>query len=159
VTPGAASLAGGASVQLTVRGAGGSAASWTSSAETAATDNGARLVTAIRVGRAVVPPTLAAEPSRGPSAPIALPAGTGQPVGALIDLDGGLTHTVALASDGSVWTWGSNLLGELGVGIPPIQSQAPQKVGIADVVDIAAGDHFTLALKSDGTVWAWGSNG
>lgn len=159
VTPGSASLAVGESVQLTVSGAGGSAASWTSNAETVATVNDAGLVTAISVGQAVVTATLASEPSRSASATITVTSGSGQPVGALIDLDGGLTHTVALASDGSVWTWGSNLLGELGVGIPPIQSQEPQKVGIADVVDIAAGDHFTLALKSDGTVWAWGSNG
>lgn len=158
VNPSSVSLAIGESAQLTVSGSAGSAVTWTSSAESVATVTGSGLVTGVRSGSAVVTATLATNPARSASATITVTSGSGEQVGAISDMDGGLTHTVALAADGSVWTWGSNLQGQLGIGMPPIQSQEPQKVGITGVVDVAAGDHFTLALKSDGTVWAWGSN-
>ena len=75
----------------------------------------------------------------------------------------GLSHSVALKSDGSVWTWGSNNnsnLGNPGVVGP---SNVPVPVsGLGSgsgVVAIAAGGNFTLALNSDGTIWVWGTNG
>jgi Cys-rich repeat protein/parallel beta-helix repeat protein len=73
----------------------------------------------------------------------------------------GTFHTVALKSDGTLWTWGYNFYGQLGYG--PSGSEAPnplpQKVGSAtNWVAIAAGYYHTVALKSDGTLWAWGPN-
>ena len=74
----------------------------------------------------------------------------------------GLSHSVALKSDGSVWTWGSNNNGNLGNPAIVGPSNVPVPVsGLgsgAGVVAIAAGGNFTLALKSDSTVWAWGNN-
>ncbi len=80
----------------------------------------------------------------------------------------GKSHTLALKSDGTVWTWGYNIYGQLGNGTftnstvyTPIQVS-----GIRGVLSIAAGGNIavdscghSLALKSDGTVWAWGYNG
>lgn len=74
----------------------------------------------------------------------------------------GASHSVALASDGTVWTWGGNLYGQLGNGNTTQQNKAVQVLTMSGpltgVTAIAAGDQFTLALRIDGTVWAWGQN-
>ena len=70
----------------------------------------------------------------------------------------GRAHSLALRADGSVWAWGDNSHGQLGLGHDE-DSETPQLVpGVADVVAIAAGDDHSLALARDGSVWAWGDN-
>src|SRR5215210_7760298 len=67
-------------------------------------------------------------------------------------------HSLALKSDGTVWTWGWNVDGQLGIG-SNIDKTFPVKVpGLTGVIKIAAGTYHVLALKNDGTVWAWGDN-
>ncbi|MDH4163107.1 MAG: RCC1 repeat-containing protein [Nitrospirota bacterium] len=63
--------------------------------------------------------------------------------------------SLALRSDGTVWTWGLAFNGA-GANAAP---QTPAKVaGVGPAAAIAAGhDHF-LVLCRDGTVWAWGKN-
>lgn len=68
-------------------------------------------------------------------------------------------HTVALKSDGTVWTWGWNAGGQLGDGTTIGRTTPVQVKNLTDVVAIAAGQGHTVALKRDGTVWAWGYNG
>lgn len=71
----------------------------------------------------------------------------------------GLQHSVAVRSDGTVWTWGDNTHGQLGNGRRGGGHAAPRMVpGIDTVIAVAAGDRHTLALKKDGTVWSWGNN-
>lgn len=70
-------------------------------------------------------------------------------------------HSVALKKDGTVWTWGSNFSGQLGITSISDESNhpTPTKVKyIGNVSAISAGGSHTVALKKDGTVWAWGSN-
>lgn len=74
-------------------------------------------------------------------------------------------HTVAIKNDGTLWTWGSNLKGELGIGInggnkaTPVQVVGAKGNGfLTDVVAIAGGFQYTVAVKQDGTIWAWGDN-
>jgi len=70
----------------------------------------------------------------------------------------GVNHYAALKSNGTVWTWGQNSLGQLGNGTTT-SSSVPVKVeGLSDIISVAAGQDFTAALKNDGTVWAWGNN-
>jgi RHS repeat-associated protein len=74
-------------------------------------------------------------------------------------LPGWAGHSAALKSDGTVWTWGYNKHGQLGLGTTT-STTTPQKVaGLTGVVAITASGDNTYALKSDGTVWAWGDNG
>jgi uncharacterized repeat protein (TIGR02543 family) len=73
---------------------------------------------------------------------------------------GGELHNVALKSDGTVWTWGSNLTNQLGDGMPAgkaYNSLTPVEVsGLTSVVKLGSRGYHTVAVKSDGTVWAWG---
>lgn len=71
----------------------------------------------------------------------------------------GQVHSLAVTSDGSVWSWGRNTFGQLGTGAAGL-SKSPQLVsGISGTIThVAAGWTHSLALGSDGTVWAWGDN-
>jgi alpha-tubulin suppressor-like RCC1 family protein len=77
----------------------------------------------------------------------------------------GMYHTVALKSDGTLWAWGYNGVGQNGDGTfmerdAPVQVLGPGGVGyLTDIVGISGGNGSTTALKSDGTVWAWGYGG
>ncbi|MZG88400.1 RCC1 repeat-containing protein, partial [Staphylococcus aureus] len=76
----------------------------------------------------------------------------------VIAIAGGVYHTIALKSDGTVWAWGYNGYGQLGDGSTTNRSTPVQVSGLTDVIAIAGGYYHTIALKSDGTVWAWGHN-
>lgn len=66
-------------------------------------------------------------------------------------------HSVALKSDGTVWAWGSNFVGALGISSKNIDNSViPVKMKISDAVAIAAGYAYSMTLKSDGTVWSCG---
>ncbi|NOZ26059.1 MAG: RCC1 repeat-containing protein [Nitrospirae bacterium] len=75
----------------------------------------------------------------------------------------GGSHVLALKADGTVWAWGSNERGQLGVETTetctyhyPCSTTPVQVSGLTDVSAIAAGYDHSVALKSDGTVWTWG---
>lgn len=74
----------------------------------------------------------------------------------------GLEHTLALKADGTLWAWGANDFGQLGIGTvyaPLVATRSPVQVGSDhDWVAVAAGDSCSVALKADGTLWAWGLN-
>ena len=77
----------------------------------------------------------------------------------------GYDHVVALATDGTVWSWGSDESGQLGnrnIAETPQSVNTPKQVHGAlegkNVVSIAAGHAFSLALTSEGKVYAWGNN-
>jgi alpha-tubulin suppressor-like RCC1 family protein len=79
-------------------------------------------------------------------------------------VSGGANHTLILKSDGTVWSFGRNNLGQLGDNTTtnssnPIQVHGPGNVGfLTGIVDIAGGMSHSMALKNDGTVWCWGGN-
>jgi alpha-tubulin suppressor-like RCC1 family protein len=77
-----------------------------------------------------------------------------------VKLSSGLYHSLALASDGSVYAWGYNGYGQLGNG-STITSTIPVQVSIPAGVSfqsIAAGYDHSLAVATDGSVYAWGNN-
>lgn len=77
----------------------------------------------------------------------------------VLQIAAGANHTCALRSGGSVYCWGDNSTGQLGIG-STTSSQSP--VEVADLasfgtVQIAAGANHTCALSSDFKVKCWGS--
>jgi alpha-tubulin suppressor-like RCC1 family protein len=69
------------------------------------------------------------------------------------------THSMALKSDGTVWTWGYNASGQLGIA-STTDKTAPVKISsLSSVSKIAAYGSSSYAIKTDGTAWAWGANG
>ncbi|MBO7743100.1 hypothetical protein I8J29_02755 [Paenibacillus sp. MWE-103] len=82
-----------------------------------------------------------------------------QDLDSVVAISTGSDHSLALKSDGTVWAWGSNYLGQLGIGKEGGVSSSPVQVtNLSSVVAIAAGNNHNLAVKSDGTVWSWGQN-
>jgi len=71
----------------------------------------------------------------------------------------GRCHTGAVKTDGTLWTWGYNGLGELGDSSVVSRSSPSTTAGGGTTwCQIHAGDNHTAALKSDGTAWTWGLN-
>lgn len=72
----------------------------------------------------------------------------------------GWDFTLAKKTDGSLWAWGSNIYGKLGVAIPgaAIQDRHKRVTTDQDWGMFSAGRDHSLALKNDGTLWAWGRN-
>ena len=76
----------------------------------------------------------------------------------IIKIAVGTGHTLALRADGTVWAWGGNTVGELGIGSQdflthPTPVQVP---GLTGIVAVHAGDLLSYAVKADGTVFGWG---
>ena len=70
----------------------------------------------------------------------------------------GESDVYALDTAGVVWSWGTNMHGELGNGTT-FFSGTPTKVnGFANMVGIAAGVSDGYEVSATGTVYGWGSN-
>ena len=82
-------------------------------------------------------------------------------IGNVVKAEAGGDFTVLLDDNGDVWTCGSNLIGQLGLGLPMGTDDdvtIPQQVSVSNIIDIAVGTWHTLALRNDGTVFSWGSD-
>nr|WP_128796777.1 MopE-related protein [Corallococcus coralloides] len=72
----------------------------------------------------------------------------------------GAYHSLAVRSDGVVWSWGQNTDGQLGRGVVGATPQAtPLPITLPRrMTAVAAGSGHSLALDETGHVWAWGRN-
>ncbi|MBK9271327.1 MAG: T9SS type A sorting domain-containing protein [Saprospiraceae bacterium] len=79
-------------------------------------------------------------------------------LGCWTKIEGGGGYTLGLKTDGSLWAWGQNSSGQLGIG-NNVNQNTPMRVGTDnDWKEISGGNHFALALKNDGSLWSWGYN-
>lgn len=68
----------------------------------------------------------------------------------------GYYHNVAVKTDGTLWSWGWNAYGQLGLGNVAHYS-SPKQIGSGTTwSNIACGYAQTFATKTDGTIWSWG---
>lgn len=69
---------------------------------------------------------------------------------------GGL-HTCGIRGDGTLWCWGDDESGQLGVGTR-VSSARPMQVGSsASWRSVSAGDQHTCAIDGDGRLYCWGA--
>jgi alpha-tubulin suppressor-like RCC1 family protein len=74
-------------------------------------------------------------------------------------ISAGFLFSLATKNDGTLWAWGDNNNGNLGIGAVTT-AVVPVQVGTDTTwSSISAGYAHTLATKTDGTLWAWGYNG
>jgi alpha-tubulin suppressor-like RCC1 family protein len=61
---------------------------------------------------------------------------------------------------GTVWTWGKNDVGQLGIGTTTNRCSPGTTIGGGTTWrQVSMGYNHTLAIKIDGTLWSWGCNG
>ena len=66
-------------------------------------------------------------------------------------------HSCAIDVNDSLWCWGWNSEGQLGVGDFVNRSTPTQVPGLSGVVDVRLGDKHTCALDGGGAIWCWGA--
>ena len=65
---------------------------------------------------------------------------------------------LALQSNGTLWSWGDNNFGQLGLSDITNRS-SPIQVGALSVwTQVIAGSAYGLAIQSNSTLWSWGNN-
>ncbi len=74
------------------------------------------------------------------------------------DMTAGSNHALAVKADGTIWAWGKNDFGQLGIGNTTNQF-SPVQIGTdKDWVSVGCGANHSFAIKANGTLWAWGNN-
>jgi alpha-tubulin suppressor-like RCC1 family protein len=68
-------------------------------------------------------------------------------------------HVLAVKTDGTLWSWGINSNGELGLGNTTYYS-SPKQIGAGTTwASVSAGSFgSSFAIKTDGSLWSWGRN-
>jgi alpha-tubulin suppressor-like RCC1 family protein len=71
-------------------------------------------------------------------------------------VDAGPWTSHAIKVDGTLWSWGDNQYGQLGVG-DTTDHPVPTRVGTAtNWQEVSGGQRMVAAVATDGTLWAWG---
>ena len=75
-----------------------------------------------------------------------------------VDINAGSGHVMAVKSDGTLWVWGLNDKGQLGIGNQTDQN-IPVQIGTErDWVSLGCGSSQSFAIKANGSMWVCGSN-
>jgi alpha-tubulin suppressor-like RCC1 family protein len=68
-------------------------------------------------------------------------------------------NTAAIKTDGTLWTWGGNASGQLGINDRTERSTPVTTIlGGTNWKSVVCGSFCIAAIKTDGTLWVWGSN-
>ncbi len=70
----------------------------------------------------------------------------------------GSLHSVAVKTNGTLWSWGTNTYGVLGINNVAARSSPTQIGSLTTWLGPSAARDHSMATKSDGTLWAWGRN-
>ncbi|WP_232353188.1 InlB B-repeat-containing protein, partial [Bifidobacterium asteroides] len=83
-----------------------------------------------------------------------------------IQVSAGAFHSIAVGSDGYVYTWGFNYWGQIGNNISGFNKYSSVPVLVQDTdknkglkaIQVSAGGDHSLAIDEDGKTWSWGRN-
>lgn len=67
----------------------------------------------------------------------------------------GSYHSLLIKNDGSLWTWGKNVNGQLGDGTTTNHTQPQQILNNATFIETGGATSFTIL--NDGSLWSWGA--
>jgi alpha-tubulin suppressor-like RCC1 family protein len=71
----------------------------------------------------------------------------------------GYSFTAAIKTDGTLWLWGDNSVGQLGDSTRTHRSIPLQTIsGVWKQVSAISASDYIAAIKTDGTLWLWGLN-
>ena len=73
-------------------------------------------------------------------------------------VEGGGSFSLAIKTDGTLWSWGLGASGQLGLNNTVNRSSPVQIGALTTWSQIAGGLEHSLAIKTDGTMWSWGYN-
>jgi len=76
-----------------------------------------------------------------------------------IDVAGGVTHSLVLRQDGSVYAWGGNFnvtAGQLGDGTAVARLSPVRTGALTNMKGLAAGQYSSAGVKGDVSLWIWG---
>jgi alpha-tubulin suppressor-like RCC1 family protein len=79
-------------------------------------------------------------------------------IGQVTQVSAGLSHTMYVKTDGSMWGVGYNGDGQLGDGTTE-DKYKPVQIVSGGVTQVSAGVGHTMYVKSDGSLWGMGWNG
>lgn len=88
------------------------------------------------------------------SSPVQVDAGT---TWSKISVGISTPHILATKTDGTLWAWGNNVSGQLGLGDGVARSSPTQIGALTNWSLISAGQYHSMAIKTDLTLWGWGS--
>ena len=91
------------------------------------------------------------------SSPVQVPGTTWPKTGDnKITFDSGVSR--AVKTDGTLWSWGANAYGKLGINNHVDRSSPTQIPGTTWNNVLSGGEHVKGATRTDGTLWMWGQN-
>ena len=74
-------------------------------------------------------------------------------------ITGSISFSLAIKTDGTLWSWGANASGQLGLGNITNRSSPVQVGALTTWSNVSANAYFFIASKTDGTLWSCGANG
>ena len=71
----------------------------------------------------------------------------------------GVLHTAGIKTDGTLWLWGTNSSGQLGINDLSASKSSPvQEISSSTTwCQVTAGAEHSAAIKTDGSLWLWGN--
>jgi hypothetical protein len=85
-------------------------------------------------------------------------------ISSVIYIGAGANHSLAITNDGSVWAWGANNYGQIGIGSSVTTCATPMHIvksaggTLGNGVQVAGGSCHSVVLDSSGNVWTVGSS-
>ncbi len=80
-----------------------------------------------------------------------------EPPGTWRSVSVGERHSCGIRLDGTLWCWGSDELGQVGLGA--LDVTLPAQIGSGAWRQVAAQGSQTCAIADDRSLWCWGNNG